>query len=314
MSEKPLVACHRLRRHHLLAGCDSTDVLDYPDFGRKLPIEEVVGRYRRDRGGRRNCCLCHSAAWAARRSGLPEWLELAATIHRVAAERPNPQGVRRPAWHGDAGGDGVLPPPGAQDGQDRRAGRCAAAGQRAQQRRGMNLLGAVRVAIDPAASGLGVLVALNDEIQSRARGDENLHLSAADLPLAGFRCARPHRWRRRPDLPAAGAAARARYRVRLSDVQSLPRVDIAYSYGGRRRHHRRCAGGGRCARHRLGGHGARHSGAAGAGGPGARALKRACSSCRRAGPAVAASPGGATCARPAWSARTTSIRRRRAFC
>ncbi len=30
----------------------------------------------------------------------------------------------------------------------------------------MNLLGAVRAAIDPAAAGLGVLVALNDEIQS----------------------------------------------------------------------------------------------------------------------------------------------------
>ena len=45
MSDKPWVAAIGCGGTISSLGRDSTDVLDYPDFGRKLRIEEVVGRY-----------------------------------------------------------------------------------------------------------------------------------------------------------------------------------------------------------------------------------------------------------------------------
>jgi L-asparaginase len=45
MPARPLVAAIGTGGTISSLGRDSTDVLDYPDFGIKLPIEEVVGRY-----------------------------------------------------------------------------------------------------------------------------------------------------------------------------------------------------------------------------------------------------------------------------
>src|SRR5262249_58102989 len=96
--------------------------------------------------------------------GPPEWLELAAVIHGLAAERPGLAGFVIP--HGTATleetayflhlalkTDKSVVVVGAQ--------RPASA---LSSDAGMNLLGAVRAASAPGARGLGVLVALNDEV------------------------------------------------------------------------------------------------------------------------------------------------------
>ena len=97
---------------------------------------------------------------------------------------------------------------------------------------GMNLLGAVRTASAPAARGLGVLVALNDEIQSAREVTKTSTyrlqtFRSPDFGVLGhidgdgvqiYRC--PTR-RHAPDTE-----------FDVAGLGHLPRVDIAYSYGG----------------------------------------------------------------------------------
>ena len=45
MSDRPLVAIIGTGGTISSLGRDSTDVLDYPDFGTKLAVDEVVGRF-----------------------------------------------------------------------------------------------------------------------------------------------------------------------------------------------------------------------------------------------------------------------------
>ena len=164
--------------------------------------------------------------------GPAEWLELAKTIHRLAVERPEIQGFVIP--HGTATleetayflhltlkTDKAVVLVGAQ--------RPASA---LSSDAGMNLLNAVRVAIDPAARGLGVVVALNDEIQCAREVTKT-----STYRLQTFRS---------PDFGALGhidgdGVEIYRKPVRchttatefvVAGLSTLPRVDIAYSYGG----------------------------------------------------------------------------------
>ena len=152
MSDKPWVAAIGCGGTISSLGRDSTDVLDYPDFGRKLRIEEVVGRY----GEIASVADLRPVPFRSVGStaiGPTEWLELAATVHRLAGGRPAPAGFVIP--HGTATleesayflnltlkTDKTVVLVGAQ--------RPASA---LSSDAGMNLLGAVRVAIDPAAQG-----------------------------------------------------------------------------------------------------------------------------------------------------------------
>lgn len=97
---------------------------------------------------------------------------------------------------------------------------------------GMNLVNAVRVAASPEARGMGVLVLLNDEIHAAREVTKT-----ATLRLQTFRT---------PDFGVLGHAdgdAVVFYRQPLrrrapdtefdvADLDSLPRVDVAYSYAG----------------------------------------------------------------------------------
>lgn len=231
MPDKPWVAAIGCGGTISSLGRDSTDVLDYPDFGRKLPIEEVVGRYGEiaSVADLRPVPFRNVGSTAI---GPAEWLELAATVHRLAGERPAPAAFVIP--HGTATleetayflnltlkTDMTVVLVGAQ--------RPASA---LSSDAGMNLLGAVRVAIDPAARGLGVLVALNDEIQSAREATKT-----STYRLQTFRS---------PDFGALGhidgdAVKIYRRPARrhapdtefdVAQTTELPRVDIAYSYGG----------------------------------------------------------------------------------
>lgn len=97
---------------------------------------------------------------------------------------------------------------------------------------GMNLVNAVRVAASPDASGMGVLVVLNDEIHAAREVTKT-----STLRLQTFRT---------PDFGVLGHAdgdAVVFYRqpvrrrapdteFEISDIDALPRVDISYSYAG----------------------------------------------------------------------------------
>src|SRR5262245_18994660 len=212
-------------------GRDSTDVLDYPDFGSKLPIEEVIGRVA-EVASIADVLPVPFRSVGSTAFGPREWLELAAIIHRLAAERPEIAGFVIP--HGTATleetayflhlthkTDKTVVLVGAQ--------RPASA---LSSDAGMNLLGAVRVASDPAARGMGVLVTLNDEIQSAREATKT-----STYRLQTFRS---------PDFGALGhidgdAVQVYRRPARrhapdtefdVAGLDRLPRVDIAYSYGG----------------------------------------------------------------------------------
>jgi L-asparaginase len=231
MPDRPLIAAIGCGGTISSLGRDSTDVLDYPDFGTKLPIEEVLGRYP-EISELADVLPVPFRSVGSTAIGPPEWLELSAVIHRLAAERPELAGFVIP--HGTATleetayflhlalkTDKTVVVVGAQR-------PASALGSDA----GMNLFGAVRVALAPAARGLGVLVSLNDEIHSAREATKTSTyrlqtFRSPDFGLLGhidgdgvqiYR--RP--WRRHApdtDFDVAGVAR-------------LPRVDIAYSYGG----------------------------------------------------------------------------------
>ena len=178
---------------------------------------------------------------------------------------------------------------------------------------GMNLLGAIRVASAEAARGLGVLVVLNDEIQSAREVTKT-----STYRLQTFRS---------PDFGALGhidgdGVHIYRHPMRrhapdtefdVSKLDGLPRVDIAYSY----------AGADGTVVDALVAAGARGIVSAGLA-PGCRRRPSArpwsgrampaSSWCNRAARAAAGSRCAAISRRTAWSRPTISTRRKRASC
>jgi L-asparaginase len=213
-------------------GASSLDVLDYPDFGRKLSCEELLDRFPEAR------LVADPVAITFRQVGSTaigpaEWLELRALIHRIAAEDPAITGFVIP--HGTATLEetafflnltlGVTKPV-VLVGAQRPA---SALGSDA----GMNLVNALRVAGAEAARGLGVLVVLNDEIHPardvvktstyRLQTFRSLDFGA----LGQVDADGPHFYRaptkaHMPDMPFA----------RRDIAAPLPRVDIVHSYAG----------------------------------------------------------------------------------
>jgi L-asparaginase len=231
MSSKPIIAAIGCGGTISSLGQDSTDVLDYPDFGSKLAIEDVVARVA-ELASLAEVIAVPFRSVGSTAIGPPEWLELAAIIHRLAAERPEISGFVLP--HGTATleetayflhlvlkTEKTVVLVGAQ--------RPASA---LSSDAGMNLLGAVRVAIAPVARGLGVLVALNDEIQSAREVTKTstyrLHtFRSPDFGVLGHVDGDGVQIYRRP---ARRHAPDTEFDV--SQIASLPRVDIAYSYAG----------------------------------------------------------------------------------
>jgi L-asparaginase len=231
MPDRPVIAAIGCGGTISSLGRDSTDVLDYPDFGTKLPIDEVLGRYP-ELAKVADMLPVPFRSVGSTAIGPPEWLELAATIDRLAAERPELAGFVIP--HGTATleetayflnlalkSDKTVVVVGAQR-------PASALGSDA----GMNLLGAVRTVSAPAARGLGVLVVLNDEIHAAREATKTSTyrlqtFRSPDFGLLGHidgdgvQIYRQPRRRHAPDTE-----------FDIAGLARLPRVDIAYSYGG----------------------------------------------------------------------------------
>lgn len=212
-------------------GASSLDVLDYPDYGRKLTSEALLDRFPETR------LVADPVPVTFRQVGSTaigptDWIELRSLIHRTARDDPSIAGFVIP--HGTATLEETAfflnltlatAQPVVLVGAQRPA---SALGTDA----GMNLVNALRVAGCPEARGKGVLVVLNDEIHPardvvktstyRVQTFRSLDYGA----LGHVDGDGPHFYRaplkaHMPDTPFAGR-----------EIAALPRVDIIYSYGG----------------------------------------------------------------------------------
>jgi len=212
-------------------GASSLDVLDYPDFGQKLSCEALLERFPETRLAADPIALTFRQVGSTE-IGPKEWVELRATIHRIARDDPAVAGFVIP--HGTA----ILEETGfflnltlavAQPvvlvGAQRPA---SALGSDA----GMNLVNALRVAGSSEARGKGVLAVLNDEIHAardvvktstyRLQTFRSLDFGAlGHVDGDGVHFYRSPSRRHMPDSQFAA-----------SNLDTLPRVDIIYSYAG----------------------------------------------------------------------------------
>src|SRR5579884_2643163 len=212
-------------------GATSLDVLDYPEFGRKLDAAALIDRFPETRLVADPLPIRFREVGSTA-IGPQDWIELRALIHRLARDEPALAGFV--VLHGTATLEETafflnltlaVTQPVVLVGAQRPA---SALGSDA----GMNLVAALRVAGAPQAWDLGVLVVLNDEIHAardvvktstyRLQTFRSLDFGAlghvdGDGVHVYRRLARPHM----PDTPFA----------RL-DIASLPRVDIVTSYAG----------------------------------------------------------------------------------
>ena len=212
-------------------GATSLDVLDYPEFGRKLDAAALIERFAEARQVAQAMPVTFRQVGSTA-IGPPDWIALRELIHRLARDDPGLAGFVIP--HGTATLEETafflhltlgIAQPVILVGAQRPA---SALGTDA----GMNLIAALRVAGAPAARGLGVLAVLNDEIHAardvvktstyRLQTFRSLDFGAlghVDGDGVYFYRAptRPHM----PDTPFAGL-----------EITNLPRVDIVYSYAG----------------------------------------------------------------------------------
>jgi L-asparaginase len=231
MSSTPVVAAIGCGGTIASLGRDSTDVLDYPEFGTKIPIAEVIGRYP-EIGKIATVVPVTFRSVGSTAIGPSDWLALAAHIHQLAQAQPELAGfvvahgtatLEETAYflHLTLKTEKTVVLVGAQ--------RPASA---LSSDAGMNLLGAVRVAAAPQARGSGVLVVLNDEIHCAREATKT-----SSYRLQTFRA---------PDFGVLGQVDGDGVQIYRRPVRrhapntefdvagfaNLPRVDISYSYGG----------------------------------------------------------------------------------
>lgn len=207
------------------------DYVDYGDTGRKLDPAGLLEHFPEIAAEGEVIPV----AWRAIGSpdmDVPDWLELVTLLHGLPDRHPGLDGIV--VTHGTSTLEETayflhlalkLDIPVVLVGAQRPA---SAFGSDA----GANLRNAVRVAGSPAARGMGVLVVLNDEIQS-ARDVTKTSIMRVqtfrtpDFGLLGY--ADPDRiaFYRRPTRRHAPATEFA-----VAGMESLPRVDIVASYAG----------------------------------------------------------------------------------
>ena len=212
-------------------GASSLDVLDYPDFGQKLSREALLERFPETRLAADPIALTFRQVGSTE-IGPKEWVELRATIHRIARDDPAVAGFVIP--HGTAPLEETgfflnltlaVAQPVVLVGAQRPA---SALGSDA----GMNLVNALRVAGSSEARGKGVLAVLNDEIHAardvvktstyRLQTFRSLDFGAlGHVDGDGVHFYRSPSRRHMPDSQFAA-----------SNLDTLPRVEIIYSYAG----------------------------------------------------------------------------------
>ncbi len=163
---------------------------------------------------------------------FPEWRELAALCHRLAAEHPDLAGIV--IGHGTATLEETawvlnlvlkVTVPVVMIGSQRPASGLSTDAA-------INLVNGVRAAADPASRGRGVLVLLNDEIQAarevtRTSNWRMQTFRTPDFGILGHADADRIAYYRKPErrhMPDT--------EFDIEKLEALPRVDIAYAYAG----------------------------------------------------------------------------------
>ena len=209
----------------------SLDVLDYPEFGSKLPIEDVLQRFPETRLVADPLPISFRSV-SSSAIGFEEWLELRALLHQRAKEDREIHGFV--ITHGTGSLEETayflnltlnIAQPTILVGAQRPLSALSSDA-------GMNLVSALRVAGNPDARGMGVLVVLNDEIHAardviktstyRLQTFRSLDFGAiGHVDGDGVRFYRSALRRHAPDTEFASM-----------EKLVLPRVDIVYSYAG----------------------------------------------------------------------------------
>jgi L-asparaginase len=213
-------------------GRHSLDFVEYGDHGRVLEADELVARIPE--------IEAEADVVPIRFRTLPstaitpkDWLELNELLHRLFAERPGLKGAV--VTHGTATLEETayflhltlkVEKPVVLVGAQRPANGLSSDAP-------LNLLNGVRTAAAPAASGLGVLTLLNDEIHSarEVTKTSNYRLEAfraPDLGMLGYADSDGEIviYRR----PARRFTTQTEFDAR--GLTELPRVEIAYAYAG----------------------------------------------------------------------------------
>ena len=164
--------------------------------------------------------------------GWKEWQELVLLCEKVVAETPDLAGIV--IGHGTASLEETayflsltlkVPVPVVVVGSQRPASSLSTDA-------GLNLVNAVRVAADPGARGLGVMVLLNDEIQcarevTKTSTGRMQTFRSPDFGVLGQADGDRVVWYRRPLRLGAPETV-----FDIRPLDSLPRVDISYAYAG----------------------------------------------------------------------------------
>lgn len=212
-------------------GFGPLDLLDYAHSGEKMTIEQVVDKFPIVHEAA-DLTLIPYKAVGSPEIGPPHWLDLTRMVHETVAADPSLDGVV--ITHGTATTEETayflnlslkcsqaVVVVGAQRPASAESTDAA-----------LNLYNAIRTAAAPQSRGMGVLVLLNDEIQSAREVTKT-----STLRLQTFRT---------PDFGVLGHAdgdAISYYRQPMrrrapdtefdvSGLEALPRVDVSYSYGG----------------------------------------------------------------------------------
>jgi L-asparaginase len=212
-------------------GFGPLDLLDYAHSGQKMTIEQVVDKFPIVREAAELTLIPYKAVGSPE-IGPPHWLDLTRMVHETVAADPSLDGVV--ITHGTATTEETayflnLSLKVTQTVVIVGAQRPASAESTDAT---LNLYNAIRTAAAPQSRGMGVLVLLNDEIQSAREVTKT-----STLRLQTFRT---------PDFGVLGHAdgdAIVYYRQPLrrrapdtefdvSGLDVLPRVDVSYSYGG----------------------------------------------------------------------------------
>jgi L-asparaginase len=212
-------------------GRHALDILDYGANDVRMQADEIAARFPEVNEAVELIPVRYDAV-PSTRIHFPQWRELVLLCERLVAETPDLAGIV--IGHGTASLEETayflnltlkVSVPVVMVGSQRPASALSTDA-------GMNLVNAARVAASPKASGMGVLVLLNDEIHAAREVTKT-----STFRLQTFRT---------PDFGALGHADgdrvvfyRAPLRRRMPDaefdirdVDALPRVDIAYAYAG----------------------------------------------------------------------------------
>ena len=210
---------------------DNLDVFEYPDNSRKMPPDEVIARTP-ELGRFADCVPLPYRGVGSTAIGPEDWISLAALISKCESDQPSFAGYV--ILHGTATLEETAyflnlvlktEKPVVLVGSQRPASALSTDAV-------MNLISAVRTAVEPGARGLGVLVVLNDEIHAaREAVKTSTHrlqtFRSPDFGLLGHVDGDRVSFYRRPIRKHTVDTIFA-----VQGLSSLPRVDIAYGYAG----------------------------------------------------------------------------------